>query len=120
MQNKQGPMASQRSPRCLPQSSSHCSLLKSLTLDNRLDWLDPKETKPNPMTRTRGSGSGAWKRVGAESYHSFIQCGPGPQGQGVGYSMTKPREKSSAGCGPVVKSPLCWGLNSLVTQGRVC
>lgn len=73
------------------------------------------------MARTQGAGSGpgeeAWEVRAVTAPSGAV---PSPEGQGVGRRMTKPREKSSAGRGSVMKSPLCSAPGSLVTQGRVC
>ena len=71
--------------------------------------------------RTRGWGSGpgegSWELRTITAPPSAV---PRPRGQDVGHKMTKPRKKSSTGCSPVMKSPLCSAPSSLVTQGKVC
>lgn len=83
-----------------------CPPLAALTLELRLDpretqWLGPKVGVSGP--------EGAWEVKAVIAPPSSV---PSPRGQGVGYRMTKPREKSSAGCGLVMKLPLCLAPSS--------
>lgn len=64
-----------------------------------------------------GPGEGAWE---LRAVTALLDVVPRPRGQGVGHRMTKLREKSSTGCGPVMKPPLCSAPSSPITQGKVC
>lgn len=116
-------MISQRPPKCLPsklfsRSPSRGSDIGSQGIEVR-SWRDPRVTAQCLGPRSGGAGpaEGAWEVRAVRAPPGAV---PSPRRQGVRHRMTKPREKSSAGCGPVMKLSLCLAPSSLVTQGRVC